>query len=103
MADGGGLYIHIKPNGAKLWRLRYRLVGKENVFAIGDYRTMSLARMERDKAKKLITEGVHPSRRCRLERIKWAHGHANTFEAVAKGWLTYNAKHWTARTAHQLY
>jgi hypothetical protein len=43
MADGGGLYIHIKPNGAKLWQPRYRLAGKENVFAIGDYRTMSLS------------------------------------------------------------
>jgi hypothetical protein len=28
-------YIQIKPNGAKLWRLRYRLAGKENVFADG--------------------------------------------------------------------
>jgi hypothetical protein len=22
LADGGGLYIEIKPNGSKLWRLR---------------------------------------------------------------------------------
>ncbi|MBA2493056.1 MAG: DUF4102 domain-containing protein, partial [Gammaproteobacteria bacterium] len=43
MADGGGLYIEIKPTGAKLWRLRYRLAGKENVFAIGDYQTTGLA------------------------------------------------------------
>ena len=103
MADGGGLYIEIKPTGAKLWRLRYRLAGKENVFAIGDYQTTGLAdaRSERDKAKKLIKEGVHPAHHRKLERIKRAHEHANTFEAVAREWLNHNAQHWTARTTHQ--
>src|SRR5215208_1960133 len=103
MADGGGLYIEIKPTGSKLWRLRYRLAGKENVFAIGDYRTIGLAeaRTARDQAKKLIKEGVHPSHQRKLERIRQAHEHANTFAAVAKEWLNRNAKHWTARTAQQ--
>ncbi|HKH19556.1 MAG TPA: tyrosine-type recombinase/integrase [Gammaproteobacteria bacterium] len=101
MADGGGLYIEIKPTGAKLWRLRYRIAGKENVFAIGDYRTIGLAeaRTARDQAKKLIKEGVHPSHQRKLERIKQAHEHANSFAAVAKEWLARNTKHWTVRTA----
>jgi integrase len=103
IADGGGLYIEIKPTGSKLWRLRYRLAGKENVFAVGDYRIMGLAeaRAKRDEAKKLVKDGVHPSHYRKLERIKQAHEHANTFEAVAREWLNRNAKHWTAKTAQQ--
>ncbi len=58
--DGGGLYIEIKPNGSKPWRLRYRIAGKENVFAIGKYPDVGLAeaRNQRDAAKKLIKNGA---------------------------------------------
>jgi Arm DNA-binding domain len=34
-ADGGGLYLLIKPNGARHWRLKYRYLGKEKLLAIG--------------------------------------------------------------------
>ncbi|AZI50231.1 DUF4102 domain-containing protein [Pantoea agglomerans] len=30
LADGGGgMYLEIFPNGAKSWRLKYRIAGKE--------------------------------------------------------------------------
>ena len=29
IAVGDGLYLEIKPNGSKLWRWKYRLLGKE--------------------------------------------------------------------------
>ncbi|WBY06818.1 Arm DNA-binding domain-containing protein [Sphingomonas sp. 7/4-4] len=28
LADGGGLYLLIRPNGSKLWRFKYRFDGK---------------------------------------------------------------------------
>ena len=34
LTDGGGLYLEVRPNGSKLWRYRYRIAGKENVFAL---------------------------------------------------------------------
>ncbi|MBL8526923.1 MAG: DUF4102 domain-containing protein, partial [Burkholderiales bacterium] len=37
LTDGKGLYLEIRPTGAKLWRYRYRIAGKENVFAAGEY------------------------------------------------------------------
>ena len=37
LTDGSGLYLEIRPTGAKLWRYRYRIAGKENVFAAGEY------------------------------------------------------------------
>ena len=43
LADGGGLYLEVRPSGAKLWRYRYRIAGKENIFAIGEYPAISLA------------------------------------------------------------
>ena len=103
LTDGGGLYIEIKPNGSKLWRLRYRLAGKENLFAVGEYPVVGLAdaRTERDAARKLIRDGIHPSHHRKLERVRQTHEHANSFEAVAREWIAHNAEHWTAKTLQQ--
>ena len=37
LTDEKGLCLEVRPSGAKLWRYRYRINGKENVFAIGEY------------------------------------------------------------------
>lgn len=37
LTDGNGLYIEVRPNGSKLWRYRYKIDGKENLFAMGGY------------------------------------------------------------------
>ena len=29
LADGGGMFLDVRPNGAKYWRLKYRINGKE--------------------------------------------------------------------------
>ena len=51
LSDGLGLYLLVSPNGSKLWQLRYRFNGKENVASIGPYNLIPLseARKERDK------------------------------------------------------
>ena len=56
--DGGGLHLLIKPNGSKLWRLKYRYLGKEKLLSIGAYPIISLAeaRDARDKAKRLLAQ-----------------------------------------------
>lgn len=36
LADTAGLYLEVKPIGSKLWRYRYRIDGRENLFAIGE-------------------------------------------------------------------
>ncbi|WP_420910768.1 Arm DNA-binding domain-containing protein [Pectobacterium polaris] len=40
LADGGGLYLEVRSSGSKLWRYRYRIAGKENIFALGEYPTL---------------------------------------------------------------
>ena len=37
IADGSGLYIEVRPNGARYWRLKYRMAGKEKLLSFGVY------------------------------------------------------------------
>lgn len=37
LADSGGLYVLIQPNGAKLWRYKFRVAGKEGLQALGAF------------------------------------------------------------------
>jgi len=37
------LYLLVKPNGAKYWRLKSRFLGKEKKLSIGVYPDISLA------------------------------------------------------------
>ena len=50
LTDGGGLYLEVRPTGSKLWRYRYRIAGKENVFALGEYPTVGLAHAQIGRA-----------------------------------------------------
>jgi hypothetical protein len=63
LSDGGGLYLLVQPNAAKLWRLAYRFDGRQKLLALGVYPATSLAeaRTKRDAAKKYLAEGRDPS------------------------------------------
>lgn len=89
LTDGGGLYLEVRPNGSKLWRYRYRLGKKENLYAIGSYPEYSLAeaRAERDAAREHVRAGKHPSHVRQAERAKQLAENRNTFKAVAEEWI----------------
>jgi integrase len=63
LSDGQGLHLLINPNGSRLWRLKYRVAGKEKLLSIGAYPAVSIkmAREARDKAKTLLATGEDPS------------------------------------------
>ena len=44
LADGGGMFLLIRPNGSKYWRLKYRFGGKEKLLALGVYPERSISR-----------------------------------------------------------
>jgi len=104
LADGGGLYLLVQPNGAKYWRLDYRFAGKRKTFAVGVYPEISLsdARERRGEARKLLANGVDPSA---VKKAKKAAGVAmaeNSFELVAREWHTKNLHNWKQSNADKL-
>lgn len=103
LTDGNGLHLEITPTGARLWRYRYRIGGKENVFAIGSYPEVPLAaaREERDRARKLVATQIHPSHNRKTERIRAVYEGSNTFQAIAREWLAANKPHWAPRSHRQ--
>lgn len=85
LKDERGLYLLITPAGAKLWRLRFTLHGKESMLSLGAYPDVPLsrAREKRDEARRLMADGINPS----LHRQAALSAKANTFKAVAEEWL----------------
>jgi integrase len=94
MADGGGMYLEVAPTGLKVWRLAYRQKnGKSNRLTFGTYPEVSLieARAQRAAARKLISDEVDPGAAKREAKSKGLASSAQTFEAVAREWLTKTA------------
>jgi integrase len=89
LSDGGGLYLLVRPDGARYWRMDYRWIGKRGTLAFGVYPTVTLveAREKRQNAKKQIAAGVDPSAQRKLDKIASAIAHKNTFRAVGDEWL----------------
>jgi integrase len=87
MADGGGLYLEVMPNGSKYWRLKYRYAGKEKRLALGVYPEIGLkeARDHRDAARRLLRDGVDPSVARKASKLAQAGG--DSFGALALEWL----------------
>lgn len=108
LTDSNGLYLEVKPTGSKLWRYRYRLPDetgklKENVFAIGEYPTLSLsdARAERDAARELVKSGRHPAHVRHAAKASQIQQNANTFEAIGREWLEKKQPQWKPYTFKQ--
>jgi integrase len=95
IADERGLFLLVNPSGSKLWRLKYRIDGKEKLLALGAYPDVSLkrAREARDEARQLIARGIDPSAQ-RREAKADATG-AGTFAAVAEEWIARQTSAWT--------
>ncbi len=69
-SDGGGLFVEVRPNGSKLWRLAYRFEGKQKLLAFGAYPDVTLARAreKRQEAKALLADGIDPSAKAKAQK-----------------------------------
>ncbi len=87
LADGGGLYLLVTPNGSRLWRLKYRVGGIEKLLSFGSYPQVSLkeARDKAFEAKQGLSSGIDPSQAKKAQKAS-ASG-ADSFEAVAREWF----------------
>lgn len=88
-ADEKGLFLLVTPAGGRLWRLKYRIDGKEKVLALGAYPDVSLkvARTRRDEARGLLAEGIDPNEARKAEREIRIAQTEHTFEATAREWF----------------
>lgn len=97
LRDVNGLYMDVRPTGAKVWRCRFKIEGKEGTFTIGNYPDVSLseARQERDRIKQLAKKGVNPNEHREQEKMLKTLAASNTFESVALELFERNRKKWT--------
>lgn len=91
LADSGGLYLLVQPGGSRLWRMKYRVDGKEKSLAFGSYPQVPLAkaREARGKAKDMLAEGKDPSVEKQREVAMAAIVRRQTFGLVAEEQLEY--------------
>jgi len=96
LADGNGLFLLVRPSGGKLWRMKYRLHGKEKLLSFGPYPEISLAdaRERRDAARKLIRAGIDPATEKKRQAVTAKVEAANAFESVAREWYALQEPRW---------
>lgn len=106
LRDGNGLYLEVTPKGAKYWRFRFWIAGRERLMSLGVYPAVSLkqARILRDKARGLIAQGVDPAEARAQAKGKGAAKtpEAPTFEAVAREWHAKESKKWAEAHAARI-
>ncbi|RDJ20149.1 DUF4102 domain-containing protein [Bosea caraganae] len=85
LSDGEGLQLWVMPTGSKLWRLAYRIDGKQKKLAIGPYPEIDLrtARERRDAAKKQLRDGKDPSAEKKVAKLTAASARGATFNVRA--------------------
>ncbi len=116
LADGNGLYLEIQPSGARYWRLKYRIGGKEKRLSLGVYPAVSLAdaRKRCDEARALLAGGTDPSEARKERKATQAQAQVlatlaaageplpDTFEAVAREWFATRRADWSAGYAEKV-
>lgn len=96
-SDGNSLYLLVKSNGSKLWRMRYRFAGKYQELALGQYPTIPLikARELASGARALLIQGINPAdeRRARKQTTDTPE---RTFGVVALAWWEQQKSSWSS-------
>lgn len=87
--DAHGMYLEIRPNGSKLWFLKYRIDGKEKRLGLGSFPEVSLAdaRAARDRARALVKAGRDPLHDRKMDKIERRVGAGHTFKSVADDFI----------------
>ena len=87
-SDGKGLYLLVNPVGSKLWRWKYRVLGKEKVLSLGAYPDVSLAQAREglEKARKVLAAGNDPMVVRKADKVASRAAAENSFDSVARKW-----------------
>jgi hypothetical protein len=95
---GRGLYFIVEPRGAKYWRYRYKIDGREVRMKLGDYPQMMLARAEGERNAKQAEarqarqgHGPAPAAKAKVEHAERLA--APTVAELAEEWLILICNH----------
>ncbi|MBX3714086.1 MAG: integrase arm-type DNA-binding domain-containing protein [Lysobacter sp.] len=90
LRDGGGLFLLVNPDGAKLWRWDYRrpVTGRQNTIGFGAFPAVKLAeaRERMRKGRELLAAGVDPGEQRKAQKAAAVERVTNTFAALAEEW-----------------
>jgi integrase len=118
--DGGGLYLLVRPDGRRYWRLKYRVDGTEKLISLGVYPDVPLASREkldpvtgqkiwikgarelREDARRSLRDGTDPSAARKFQRATRRTAAENTFEAVAKEWFAKRSRTWASSNSEKV-
>ena len=94
VADTNGLCLEVRPTGMKVWRYRYRHLGKPTMLTLGEYPVMTLAeaRIERERLRSIVKAGENPSSVAKQEKAERLSQFDNTFGAVAEEFIAKKAR-----------
>ncbi|WP_067984066.1 tyrosine-type recombinase/integrase [Neptuniibacter pectenicola] len=89
LSDEKGLFLLIKTNGAKYWRMKYRFQGKEKLLSFGVFPEITLkkAREKRDEARLLLADGIDPSAHKKANKASEKLRATNSFQSIALEWF----------------
>ena len=89
LTDRAGMYLLVKTNGRKYWRMDYRFRGKRKTLAFGVYPEVTLreARDRRQEARALLRYDRDPAE---VRKEKKRTRHNRDFEHVARQWWEHN-------------
>lgn len=104
LSDGHGLFLLVKPDNKKYWRLAYRFNGKQKTLALGVYPDVSLAdaREGRDDARKLLAKDIDPGENRKATKTARTGQNINSFEVVAREWFNNQSAVWVPSHADKI-
>lgn len=116
LSDGRGLYLLVRPDGKKWWRLDYTHEGKRKTLSLGTYPDtgLALARKNAERDRALVAEGIDPSEARKTKKAiqtealeterRLAEGIplADSFEAIAREWFEKFSAGWVAGHADKI-
>lgn len=89
LPDEKGLYLLVTPAGGKLWRFKFRYLGKEKKLSLGAYPEVSLAKARklRDAAREQLADGHDPALERKKAKFTAKLSAGITFAAVAREYI----------------
>lgn len=89
ISDFEGLYVLVKPNGSKLWQMKYRYFGRERLLSLGAYPAVTLAqaRKLKDEARALLTRDIDPSEAKQEAKRAKREAQGHTFQKIGEAFF----------------